>query len=155
MRGRFFVFCNIVLVLLVAAAVPFVPVAACRAAYESARASCDASIFDALRQLHVQKNGIFFSVCGEPPRIALTFLAAVGAAVCGAARKGAVLSVVLYIAAVLLSAGCVSIGQTSAQYAGEGLTEHTGFSRYIFAEVGAFALVFAVQRLLLYGRADR
>lgn len=149
MRNAVRIWGNVLLILLVAAAVLFVPSASCSAIYDSARASCEGSIFDALRQLHVTKNGIEFYVRGENARIVLTFLAAIGAAVLGTFRKGALLSILLYVAALLLLAGCVFIHEFSAQYAGEGMTGYTGYSWFIFADIAIFALVFTAQRVLL------
>lgn len=140
---------NIFFLLLVVASVLFIPVASCSAIYDSARASCEGNIFDALRQVYINKNGIDFYIRGEDARIVLTFLAVIGAVMFGAFRKGAVLSIVLYIAALLLLAECVFIVEQSVLHAGEGMTGYTGYSWFVFADIAVFALVFTLQRLLL------
>ena len=141
--------CNAFCVFFVAAAVLFVPVAAYRVVYDTARAICHASAYDALRLLHIQKNGIDFYICGRVGRILLAFFAAVVAAIFGAARRSTALSIALYLAAVLLLAGGVQIEENSAIFAAEGMSGYAGFSWCILIDFVVFALVLTAQRLFL------
>ena len=57
------------------------------------------------------------------------------------------LSIVLYLAAVLLLAGGVQIEENSAMFAAEGMSGYAGFSWCILIDFVVFALVLTAQRL--------
>lgn len=141
---------NVLFLFVAVIATMFIPVASCDVVYDNARAACEGNAFDALRLAHYTKNNIDFYVYGNSVQITLAFCAAVSAVVAGSFRKGAILSIVLYITTILLLGDGVKIFEFSQQHMMEGMTEYSGVSWFIFADLVFFAFVFIWQRLLIY-----